>query len=367
MNRWTRISEDTFALPWSKRTPWSGLEAAVAVAVALIVGQLSGHESAGAIAAGAAFTIGFAVYHEALSSTLLSMLLLTTGLAAATLLGSLAAQWTAMTLLLTVVAAVNYGLLAGVGATPGWIGQQCGVYVVIAGYFPRGVHYAAGRAGMVIVGGLLQMVVFTISRLWHSQQSRANVFGPELVKRFGARTAEVWQHLHEEAAPVPGNETFPYIVRLSVTLLLSTALYRREHLANGYWAPMTALLVLKPQWAHTLSRGIARLVGTLVGAGFAVFMASLHPLSQLWVFCLVVVCAWACYALQAVNYALFCLALTLYVVFSFRFGGFSRPGAAHLRLFNTALGGGIALAVDAIWQVLAPRLGRRSVREAVSA
>ena len=32
--------------------------------------------------------------------------------------------------------------------------------------------------------------------------------------------------------------------------------------------------------------------------------------------------------------------------------------AAHIRLFNTALGGGIALTIDALWQALATRLGR---------
>jgi hypothetical protein len=53
-----------------------------------------------------------------------------------------------------------------------------------------------------------------------------------------------------------------------------------------------------------------------------------------------------------VNYALFSLSITLYIVFLFRFGGFSDRSAAHLRLVNTAIGGGIALAIDAIWKLL---------------
>jgi hypothetical protein len=40
-----------------------------------------------------------------------------------------------------------------------------------------------------------------------------------------------------------------------------------------------------------------------------------------------------------VNYAVFSLFTTLYIVFLFHFGGFSQTSAANIRLFNTALGG----------------------------
>lgn len=348
MTYWSHLAEDTTAFPWNKRTPWSGLEATAAIGIALLVGQLTGHESAGAIAAGAAFTIGFAVYHEAAASTLLSMALITAGIASATLLGSLGAAWTPLVLLLVLVASVNYGLLAGLGPTPGWIGQQCGVFVIISSYFTHGVHYAVGRASMVVVGGLLQMTVFASSRFWHPREPHT----APLHERLRLRTRQLWANLRTEASLSTRNETLLYTSKLAITLLLATALYRREHLGNGYWAPMTAILVLKPQWAHTWSRGIARLTGTLVGAGFAVFLATLHPLSQTYVLLLVMTTAWACYALQAVNYALFSMVLTLYVVYSFRFGGFSQPTAAHLRLLNTAIGGGLALVVDGVWMLL---------------
>ncbi|HLI75643.1 MAG TPA: hypothetical protein VKV02_01760, partial [Acidobacteriaceae bacterium] len=132
------ISEDTALFPWNKSTPYPAIESTVAVVVALALGQLTGHPSAGSIAAGAAFTVGFAVFHEALSSTLLSMALLTLGIASATLVGSLGAHWTPAVLLLCVVAAINYGLLAGLDPTASWIGQQCAVFVIVASYFANG-------------------------------------------------------------------------------------------------------------------------------------------------------------------------------------------------------------------------------------
>ena len=55
--------------------------AVIAMGIALLVGWLTGHPSAGAIAAGSAFTVGFAVFHVALASTLLSMTVTTLGIA----------------------------------------------------------------------------------------------------------------------------------------------------------------------------------------------------------------------------------------------------------------------------------------------
>ncbi len=156
------ISEDTTAFPWAKRTPGSGVVAVIAVSISLLIGWLTGHRSAGAIAAGSAFTVGFAVFHEALTSSLLSMLAATLGIASATLIGSFGAPWTALALLVVFVAAVNYGLLAELGPTEGWIGQQSGVFVIVASYFANGPHYALGRTGMVLAGGGLQIVVFWI-------------------------------------------------------------------------------------------------------------------------------------------------------------------------------------------------------------
>jgi hypothetical protein len=223
-----------------KRTPGFGLLAMPAMILALLVGWLTGHTSAGAIAAGSAFTVGFAVFHEALASTMLSMGVLTLCIASGTLAGSLGAPWTPVVLLVALIAAVNYGLLAGIGPTEGWIGQQSGVFVVVASYFAGGPHYAVGRTLMVLAGGGLQMMVFTAfyvlrrkarepgSPLPHAEVPR------RLRKLLNCLRAELTLH----------GKTAAYVARLAVTLLLSTAIYRYFHVRNGYWIPMTALLVL---------------------------------------------------------------------------------------------------------------------------
>ena len=349
------ISEDTTLFPWNKSTPYPAIESTVAVALALLLGELTGHRSAGSIAAGAAFTIGFAVFHEALSSTLLSMAILTAGIASATLAGSLGAQWTPVVLLLCILAALNYGVLTNLDPTASWIGQQCGVYVVIASYFDQGVHYALGRAAMVVAGGAVQMVVFTAFRFLHRYSHPGDPPPPRLPRQLRTRLAQLWRaaraQLHWKA------ESVGYVLKLVLTLGLSTALYRYLHWRNGYWAPMTALLVLKPKWANTLSRGIARLTGTLVAVTLCLLLTFRYPAFSHWTyFGLILLTAYLCFALQAVNYALFSVAITFYTVFLFGFGGFSERSAAGLRLFNTALGGLLALSVDYIARRLGGRL-----------
>jgi len=351
LRRLLHISQDTTAFPWAKRTPVLGLQSMPAVALALVVGKLSGHASAGAIAAGAAFTIGFALFHEALASTLLSMTIVTLGLASGTLAGSLGAEVPALVLLLALIASVNYGLLAELGPTSSWIGQQCAVFVVIASYFPLGVHYAVGRAEMVLAGGALQMLFYTAFHL-HRLHPRAIAARPPVIPRLRKRALKMLQLIRDDLywrSPMSS-----YIFRLLLAVGFSTAIYQRFHIRNGYWAPMTAILVLKPQWSSTLSRGIARLSGTLLGAGVALMLALWAPPFVWLTFALCLIAAWGCYATQAVNYALFSFSITLYIVFLFRFGGFSDRSAAHLRLLNTAIGGGIALAIDLVWRLLHP-------------
>jgi len=355
MHRLSNISEDTTAFPWAKRTPGSGVVAVIAMGVALLMGWLTGHPSAGAIAAGSAFTVGFAVFHEALASVLLSMAVTTVGIASATLIGSLAAPWTAMVLLVTFVAAMNYGLLAEIGPTEGWIGQQSGVFVIVASYFANGPHYALGRTAMVLAGGGLQMLVFSMFYMLRPKRREAGK--PRTHERVPRRLRELWQCVRDEVRT--RYHSAPYVARLVLVLLTSTAIYRYFHVRNGYWIPMTALLVLKPQWADTLSRGIARMLGTVAGAGFAVLLARLLPLPAWLLPTLVMVSAWGCYALQAVNYAVFSFFITLYIVFLFRFGGFSQTTAAHIRLVNTVVGGALALTIDAMWKAVTARRRRR--------
>ncbi|MDE1160776.1 MAG: FUSC family protein [Acidobacteriaceae bacterium] len=350
------ISADTLPTPWEQRTVDEGLLAMLAIGCCLIVGRLTGHEAAGAIAAGGAFTAGFAVFHPMLESPLISMALATLALTTATFAGSLAAQWTPVVLVVVAVAGLNYGLLSGLGASAGWMGLQAGVYLVIATYFPNGPHQAAGRAAAMLLGGTLQWCVHAAVRLPKLRRQEAPAKAIVVT-----RAKDYCQRLHHHMSW--GSSTLEYSTRLLTTIVLTTAVYRHYHLRNGYWIPMTALLCLRQQWTGTLSRSIARVAGTIAGATIALLLAhSVHHWPVALLAAMIMLACLGCYALQAVNYALFSLCMTLYIVFLFRFGGFSETQAAHIRLMNTAIGGALALLIDGVWQSVAWVYGRMKPR-----
>ena len=106
-------------------------------------------------------------------------------------------------------------------------------------------------------------------------------------------------------------------------------------LPNGYWVPMTALARAASGVPAHVSPGRAqRVLGTILGAALATLLVrELRPgpadhRSRI----LTAVFAWLAYALVNVNYGLFAVFLTGYIVFLLDFGGPFHPrrrGAPH--------------------------------------
>jgi uncharacterized membrane protein YccC len=137
----------------------------------------------------------------------------------------------------------------------------------------------------------------------------------------------------------------PYAIRLAVTLGVSTEIYRKFGFANGYWIPMTALLVLRPGLSDTANRAIARTVGTLAGAMLASYaLAHLTPGTPT-LAALTLLFAWLSYSLNNVNYALFTLCLTAYIVNLLALNSLPGNQVAYHRAISTIIGGALALSV----------------------
>jgi uncharacterized membrane protein YccC len=127
--------------------------------------------------------------------------------------------------------------------------------------------------------------------------------------------------------------------------MVSTEIYRHFGFANGYWIPMTALLVLRPGLSDTASRAIARTIGTLAGAVLAsFFLAHLTPAPPTLAF-LTLCFAWFSYSLNNVNYGLFTLCLTAYIVCLLALNSLPGKDVAYHRAVSTVIGGGLALTV----------------------
>lgn len=140
-----------------------------------------------------------------------------------------------------------------------------------------------------------------------------------------------------------------HAVRLAATLAVATGIYRVFALPRGYWLPLTAVLVLKPEFHDTFARGIARISGTILGAALATLIAHLLPPGPRLLTAVVLVFVWAGYALLRTSYAVFTVCITGYVVFLLMLAGVPEMTAVTYRIVYTAEGGLLALAFYAVW------------------
>jgi hypothetical protein len=340
---------DLYTFKWNAvefRLPAVG---ASAVALCLAIGVMAGHPGAALIAGGGAFTVGFGANQRISDSRVLPMLLATVWMALATLTGTMVGHRGFALLAASAVAALVYGFLTIRTAGLAWVGQQAAVALFVASAFPESPKPALERAALIVAGGLIQTVMTTT----------ALRLVPELRKDLLAIPKSVYTSLFEQrqeflrrlelvpkALPAPQRSAATvYAVRLLVTVVAGSELYRYLGIQSGYWIPMTALLVQKPAFYETLTRALARVGGTMAGAWVATLAAHyVHP-GPWWLAGTAAFFAFWTYATNSVNYGLFSLFITSYIVFLLSLDQIPGPEIAHRRLMCTAAGALIALVI----------------------
>ncbi len=144
---------------------------------------------------------------------------------------------------------------------------------------------------------------------------------------------------------------FRHAIRMGVTLALATAIYRLIPLPieRGYWIPLTALLVLRPDFTTTFSRGVARLLGTMLGAVLTTVLVSVLAPSQGVLVILNAIVTYIAYSVLFANYAIFSVFITMEVVLLLSFIIPQPLIAAAYRAIDTAVGGILALLIYVLW------------------
>jgi hypothetical protein len=337
---------DSYVFDWKAQSFRADLIFVLPLSICLSLGIWLGHPAAGLIAAGGAFTVGFGAKQHIDESRLLPMILASLGTGAATFLGMVAGHTNFILVLLATGAGFVYGMLSLRQAGVSWVGQQFIVFLLVASSFPSSPRAAAARSGLVMAGGALQILTSSIL-LRLLQQLRTDLLS---VARYLRAEHQALRSSVEQAARslIKRRATpsaVPYALRLAITLGVSTEIYRHFGFANGYWIPMTALLVLRPGLSDTANRAIARTIGTLAGAVLASFLlAHLAPAPPT-LAVLTLFFAWFSYSLNNVNYGLFTLFLTAYIVSLLALASLPGNVVAYHRAISTLIGGGLALTV----------------------
>ncbi|MDX3234312.1 FUSC family protein [Streptomyces sp. ME03-5709C] len=157
-----------------------------------------------------------------------------------------------------------------------------------------------------------------------------------------------------------GSPVFRHAVRLAAVTPAGYALGAALHSGHGYWAPLTSVLVMRPDFSQTYGRSVARFVGTLAGvtvttAVMKSFAPGPYPCAAL-----AVVSVALMYGLMRTGYLVSQVAASAYVVFLLGMAGSSWTQTVPDRVLLTMLGGVLAMAAYALfpaWET--PRLRDR--------
>lgn len=322
---------------------------AAAVALCLAAGIGFGHPGGALIAAGGAFTIGFGANQRISDSRVWPMVLATISLGLATFTGTIVGHRGYALVVASSGAAAVYGVLTIRTAGLAWVGQQAAVALFVASAFPSNLRGSFERAALILAGGFLQMLITTAGlHLIPELQTDLLAIPKVVYASLYDQRREFIRRLEDlpKALPAPDRvAAAAYATRLVVTVAVASELYHRLGIRSGYWIPMTAMLVQKPAFFETLSRGLLRVAGTLAGAVLATLLVQHVHMGSWWLAAGVTVCAYGAFVTTAVNYGMFSLFLTSYIVFLLSLDQIPGPDIAQRRAGCTAAGALIALLI----------------------
>ncbi|HEX4012391.1 MAG TPA: FUSC family protein [Candidatus Cybelea sp.] len=173
-------------------------------------------------------------------------------------------------------------------------------------------------------------------------------------------------HLPLTSRPKPG----PYVdshvdwfgrdsLRFSLVLAVAMVLGRHFSVDRGYWIPMTAAIVLKPDFQTTFVRGVARIGGTLVGAVVATLVLALVRGHAQFEVAGILIATAVAYLTFSPNYALFTIAITSFVVLVLGMRGLPGTTTIDVRVLDTLAGGALAM----VGYLLMPTWEHRRTRQ----
>ncbi|HEY8716168.1 MAG TPA: FUSC family protein, partial [Candidatus Acidoferrum sp.] len=143
--------------------------------------------------------------------------------------------------------------------------------------------------------------------------------------------------------------SFRHALRLATMVMLGDILGRSVSWRRSYWLPMTIVLVLKPEFTATFTRGLLRIAGTIVGlllaTGLFHFLDPSMDLQVIGIFIFVYLLRW----LGPANYGVFGVLVSALIVLLLAVAGVPPKEVIWARGLNTALGGMLALLAYGLW------------------
>lgn len=337
-----RYGHDMFAFRRGDIRPETVLACLPAIAICLGVGIALGRPDYGLVAASGAYSVGFGAFQRFTAVRAAPMFFAMAGMTIAAFLGSLSGSVLPVMVLLAGFAGALCGGANAAGPAAWWITLQWAIAFFVADAYPSDIYGALGRAGLICAGGLLQVGIVTISWV---------LAGKSAVMRDG-KSNEQWQDLFIVIGRRIQGRTGTLRIAAAAALLAmaATLLNKVAEIPHGYWIPVTALIILKPEPSKTVERTIYRICGTVAGAGIATLIAALLRPDETMLAVLVVLLAGCSYAMQRSGYAAYVASITACVAFLVSLAGLPEIVVVEQRILATIVGSLMALLATLLLQ-----------------
>ena len=193
--------------------------------------------------------------------------------------------------------------------------------------------------------GQLRSAARIAERVSNAEQPATTTRTQPLLRAHQVRDA--WLTL--QASIGVSSEAGRHALRLAVVTALAEIIVRASGLGHGYWAVLTIFIVLRPDYSSTLQRGLQRAAGTAIGAGLGVCTVLVGRLGPAALLAGVGISLLAAYAVFTVNYLLYAVFLTDFVVVLLDLLGLPPESTALFRLIGTGVGTGLAMLAYLFW------------------
>src|SRR6201996_7718542 len=258
------------------------------------------------------------------------------------------ARYGAQCTLLEPAARALYELADALEARRDHAGRAAALDEMLAGIkLPAGVPWRWAGAALL---GELRGAVRIVRRLDERDVGPTPDPPPRPVRRRVIWRSNVKSAL-ENMAAAAGTETEAgrHALRLAVVAGVGELIAQASGLPHSYWIVLTILIVLRPDYASTIYRGVQRAGGTVVGAGLGLATALLLHAGPAVLVAATGVTMTAAYAVFAVNYLLYAVFLTDFVVILLALLGDTAEQTVEARLIGTGIGAALALIGYLVW------------------
>jgi hypothetical protein len=221
------------------------------------------------------------------------------------------------------------------------VGLMAAVMFVVGVGLPGGtIGHAEDRTLLVIAGGLLGFLCAALPR-WI----------PRIASWSPVVPAGPAEHV-----PGAGWRWIGFPLILAGTVAAGHWVGYELFLVRDFWVMLTVLVALHPDLTVTFTTSVLRVIGTIAGAAIAYLVTT--TTSDFFVLLPILAASAALtFATRTVNYPLYATAITLFIIVLLNISFFGGPELALVRIYDTILGGALAMVAGVVlWVLYAPRI-----------